>query len=63
VKDQVMSLINKAEKADKSDDALKFSQAACNAANAACAASTANLIGDIIRDDDGRIIGRITAHS
>lgn len=30
----VQSLIAKAEKAEKSDDALKFSQAACNAANA-----------------------------
>jgi hypothetical protein len=63
VRDQVMSLINKAENAEKSDDALKFSQAACNAANAACAASTANLIGDFIRDDDGRIIGRITTNT
>lgn len=30
----VESMIEKAAKADKSDDALKFSQAACNAANA-----------------------------
>ena len=29
-------LIDKAAKADKADDALKFSQAACNAANAMC---------------------------
>lgn len=42
VTDQVSSLINKAEQATTSDDALKFSQAACNAANAACAANTAN---------------------
>lgn len=31
---EVESLIKKAEKATASDDALKFSQAACNAANA-----------------------------
>jgi len=30
----VETMIQKAAKADKSDDALKFSQAACNAANA-----------------------------
>ena len=30
-------LITKAAEAEKSDDALKFSQAACNAANALCA--------------------------
>lgn len=34
---EVESLIRKAEEAEKSDDALKFSQAACNAANALCA--------------------------
>ena len=33
----VEAMIGKAAKADKSDDALKFSQAACNAANAMCA--------------------------
>lgn len=33
----VEEMITKAAKADKSDDALKFSQAACNAANALCA--------------------------
>lgn len=32
----VESMIQKAAKAEKSDDALKFSQAACNAANAMC---------------------------
>ena len=38
---EIKSLIEKAEKADKSDDALKFSQAACNAANAmACVRNT-----------------------
>ena len=31
---EIKSLVTKAEKAEKSDDALKFSQAACNAANA-----------------------------
>ena len=41
VSEQVRSLVNKAEQAEKSDDALKFSQAACNAANAACAANSA----------------------
>lgn len=34
VTDEVTSLVKKAEQAEKSDDALKFSQAACNAANA-----------------------------
>ena len=29
-------MIQKAAQAEKSDDALKFSQAACNAANAMC---------------------------
>lgn len=33
----VEEMITKAAKAEKSDDALKFSQAACNAANALCA--------------------------
>lgn len=32
--DHIEALITKAAKAEKSDDALKFSQAACNAANA-----------------------------
>lgn len=31
---EIESLVKKAEKAEKSDDALKYSQAACNAANA-----------------------------
>lgn len=34
---EVEALIDKAAKAEKSDDALRFSQAACNAANAMCA--------------------------
>lgn len=32
--DKVESMINKAEQANKSEDALRFSQAALNAANA-----------------------------
>lgn len=32
--EEVKTLITKARNAEKSDDALKFSQAACNAANA-----------------------------
>lgn len=42
---QVEEMIEKAAKADKSDDALKFSQAACNAANAMCALASAKSIG------------------
>lgn len=34
VSKEVESLVKKADRAEKSDDALKFSQAACNAANA-----------------------------
>lgn len=34
---EVEILIDKAAKAEKSEDALRFSQAACNAANAMCA--------------------------
>lgn len=37
----VNALIVKAANAEKSDDVLKFSQAACNAANAMCALSAA----------------------
>ena len=40
----VQDMIEKAAKADKSDDALKFSQAACNAANAMCAMASAKTI-------------------
>lgn len=36
-KKQVYELIEKAAKAEKSEDALRFSQAACNAANALAA--------------------------
>jgi len=38
---EVEVLIDKAAKAEKSEDALRFSQAACNVANAMCAAKTA----------------------
>lgn len=37
---QVEELIDKAAKAEKSEDALRFSQAACNSANAICAMKT-----------------------
>lgn len=40
-KDHVEALIKKAAVAEKSDDAMKFSQAACNAANAMNALKTA----------------------
>jgi hypothetical protein len=36
-KENVEQLITKAAKAEKSEDAMRFSQAACNAANAICA--------------------------
>ena len=38
---KVRLLIDKAAGADKSEDALRFSQAACNAANAMCAVKAA----------------------
>lgn len=38
---EVETLIDKASTAEKSEDALRFSQAACNAANAMCAANNA----------------------
>ena len=41
---EVESLIIKAAEADKSEDALRFSQAACNAANAMCAVKSAESI-------------------
>lgn len=41
----VEAMIKKAAEADKADDALKFSQAACNAANAMCALASAKTIG------------------
>ena len=41
----VEAMIEKAAKADKADDAMKFSQAACNAANAMCALASEKQIG------------------
>jgi hypothetical protein len=41
----VEAMIEKAAKAEKSDDALKFSQAACNAANAMCALASEKTLG------------------
>lgn len=38
---EVETLADKAAKADKSEDALRFSQAACNVANAMCAVKAA----------------------
>lgn len=38
---EIESLIDKASKTASADEALKFSQAACNAANAMCALQTA----------------------
>lgn len=41
---EVEVLIDKAAKAEKSEDALRFSQAACNAANAMCAVGNATTV-------------------
>lgn len=38
---EVAALIDKAANAEKSEDALRFSQSACNAANAMCAVGNA----------------------
>jgi uncharacterized protein involved in propanediol utilization len=38
---EVEELIDKAAKATKSEDALRFSQAACNSANAMCSLKAA----------------------
>lgn len=46
----VKSMIAKAADSFKSDDALKFSQAACNAANAMCSLATRRTLGP---NDDG----------
>lgn len=40
----VEALIAKAAQTDKADDAMKFSQAACNAANAMCALAASKTI-------------------
>ena len=45
---EVETLIDKAAKADKSEDALRFSQAACNAANAMCAVKAVQSKADSI---------------
>lgn len=41
---EVKKMISKAAKAEKSEDALRFSQAACNAANAMCSLESAKTI-------------------
>jgi hypothetical protein len=41
---EIEILIKKASQADKSEDALRFSQAACNVANAICASKTSETI-------------------
>ena len=40
---QIEALVFKAVESEKSDDALKFSQAACNAANAICAVQSVEM--------------------
>lgn len=40
----VKDMIEKAAKSEKSEDALRFSQAACNAANAMCALASEKTI-------------------
>lgn len=40
---EIEMLIDKAAAAEKSEDALRFSQAACNVANAVCAMKSAAL--------------------
>lgn len=42
--EQVNRMIKRAADSDKADDALKFSQAACNAANAMCALASEKTI-------------------
>lgn len=39
---EIETLIDKAAKTEKSEDALRFSQAACNSANALCALKIAH---------------------
>jgi hypothetical protein len=43
---EIHELIDKAAKTEKSEDAVRFSQAACNAANAVCALKSAATIGE-----------------
>jgi hypothetical protein len=42
---EVEQLINKAASTERSEDALRFSQAACNVANAMCAIKNAQKMG------------------
>jgi len=44
-KKEVETLIDKAANAEKSEDAMRFSQAACNAANAMCSLRAATTEG------------------
>lgn len=41
---QVETLVKKASEAASADDAMRFSQAACNAANAMCALASSKTI-------------------
>ena len=41
----VETMVKKAAEAEKSEDAMRFSQAACNAANAMCALKSEKNIG------------------
>ena len=45
-KENVTALNTKAAQAEKSEDALRFSQAACNIANAMCAVKSSETIGE-----------------
>lgn len=45
MEEHVKKLIEKSATTDKADDAMKFSQAACNAANAMCALASEKTIG------------------
>ena len=44
-KENVEALNKKAADAEKSEDAMRFSQAACNVANAMCAVKSSETIG------------------
>lgn len=44
-KENVEALSKKAADAEKSEDAMRFSQAACNLANAMCAVKSSETIG------------------
>ena len=49
--ESVKALIEKAEGAERSDDALKFSQAACNSANALRALEGPGSLKDLVNDE------------